>query len=214
MLIGIHGKARSGKDTFAGYLKESFEKKHNKYFKLVAFATQLKRMCKAHFKLSDDQLWGDLKEMPDERYTRPAEDWNKLKGPVNCYWTPREIMQGLGEFYRRIDHKFWVTALSDYLNRENINNAIITDVRHINECQYVKNNLGVLVKVIRESADEIHGMSHISETALDDKKDGYFDITVINNLGLKELEMSAEECVDALITIENMIKKGRTINNG
>jgi hypothetical protein len=89
--------------------------------------------------------------------------------------------------------------------------AIITDVRHINECEYVKKNQGVLIKVTRESADKIHGMEHESETALDGFSNDYFDLTIVNNWGLKELRVAAEEASDMIINLENLIKKGRIV---
>jgi hypothetical protein len=211
MIIGISGKARSGKDQFGEYLIECLRERHKRFFRPVAFAAQLKTMCKLHFGLSNDQLWGDKKEEPDERFHRPVEDWKNSKGAVSMYWTPREIMQELGGFYRRIDNKFWVKSLDQYLESMNVRDAIITDVRHINECEYVKKNQGVLIKVTRESADKIHGMHHESETALDDRPEGYFDLTIVNDWGLKELQVAAEEASDMIINLENLIKKGRIV---
>ncbi len=49
-------------------------------------------------------------------------------------------MQELGGFYRRIDHDFWVKSLNLHLITNDIKDAIITDVRHINECEYIKIN--------------------------------------------------------------------------
>ena len=70
MIIGVAGKARSGKDQLAKFIKEEFEKKHNRKFYDAAFAFELKNMCKFQFGLSDEQLWGDMKEWADERFPR------------------------------------------------------------------------------------------------------------------------------------------------
>lgn len=212
MIIGISGKARSGKDQFGEYLRKCLKERHKRFFRRVAFATQLKFMCKEHFDLSDDQLWGDKKENPDERFFKSSVKIGNKE--YKEFWTAREIMQELGGFYRRIDYNFWVTTLDRYLKKEIIKDAIITDVRHINECEYVKNNKGVLIKVVRESADEIHGMQHESETALDDRPKGYFDIEIDNCGTLEDLYNAAEDTSDAVIMIENMIKKGRIVENG
>ena len=224
MISAISGKARSGKNQFAEYLIECLKERHQRDFKEVAFATQLKTMCKNHFKLTYDQLWGDDKEKPDIRYFHPdrqgippyclgnREDGKGLEYiEERKFWTPREIMQELGGFYRRIDYNFWVTALDKYLKKEVIKDAIITDVRHVNECEYVKKNQGVLIKVIRENADKIHGMDHESETALDDRPEDYFDIEINNSGTLEDLYTAAEETSDAIIMIENMINKGRIV---
>jgi len=210
MIIGIHGKARSGKDTFGKYLMECLKERHDRNFRQEAFATQLKMMCKEHFELSDDQLWErgkNIREIPDNRF-------RKSGFPHGHYWTPREIMQELGSFYRRIDYDFWVKTLDRYLKKTGLENVIITDVRHVNECEFVKNNQGVLIKVVRESADKIHGMQHESETALDDRPAGYFDIEINNSGTLEDLFSAAEDTSDMIIRLENLIKKGRIVEDG
>ena len=218
MIIGITGKARSGKDTFAEYLTKCFKEKYQRYFKHAAFAAQLKSMCQEHFELSDEQLWGDKKEEWTKFVRKPKINLDGYKGsvlePLEDYWTPREIMQELGGFYRKIDRDFWVTALDKYLENMKIEDAIITDVRHVNECEYVKINKGVLIKVVRPGAGEIHGMQHESETALDTMPNDYFDIE-INNVGtLKDLYNAAEEASDAINMVENMMNKGRIVKDG
>jgi len=212
MIIGVHGKARSGKDQFGVYLTECLKERHQREFEHAAFAEPLKMMCKEHFELSDDQLWEsgkNIREIPDKRFKKvPVPKFD------DDYWTPREIMQHLGGFYRRIEYDFWVKALNLYLIRNDIKDVIITDVRHINECEYVKINKGVLVKVVRESAGEIHGMQHESETALDNRPKDYFDIE-INNVGtLEDLYEAAGHTSDAIIMLENIMKKGRIVEDG
>lgn len=73
--IGIHGKARSGKDTVAKYLIE------NHGFIRNAFADPLKRAGQQMFMLTEEQTWSD-----------------ELKEQVIKYWglSPREMFQKLG----------------------------------------------------------------------------------------------------------------------
>ena len=229
IIIGLSGHARAGKDTFGEYLIECLKERHRRDFIHVAFAAQLKAMCKEHFELSDDQLWGDKKEIIDKRFRKAlvpkfADDdmgmgatefkCGTIREPLYDYWTSREIMQELGGFYRKIDSAFWIKALNIYLISNDIKDAIITDVRHINECEYVKINKGVIIKIFREDVAKIHGMQHESETALDDRPGGYFDIE-INNCGtLENLYDAAEDTSDAIIMLENMMKKGRIVEDG
>jgi len=216
MIIGIVGKARSGKDTFAEFLKECFEKRHNRNFEEMAFAGVLKDMCTSQFDLSWDQLYGGLKEEPDERYKKPPEPTRPFCGGLgkselpDYRWTPREIMQELGAFYRKIDYNYWVRALDKNLKELDLKDVIITDVRHVNESEYVKNNNGILIKIKRKKLQEIHGMNHESETALDDVPDDYFHIEINNAGTLEDLYDVAEDASDAIIIMENMIKKGET----
>lgn len=214
MIIGIGYKARSGKDTLGKFMSSYFEKKYNERYELMAFADALKSMCKDHFGLSTRQVYGDEKEIPDKRYPRPTKPYCEGLGKSelsHSSWTPREIMQELGSFYRKIDNDFWVKALDERIKELGNPNVIITDVRHVNECEYVKNN-GILIRITRKNADKIHGMSHESETALDDKPVDYFDITISNSGTLDDLKKAARDTVFAIIKINNL--KGGTVYNG
>lgn len=64
LIIGVCGKAGSGKDTIADILVRD----HG--FVKVAFADPLKRICKDIYDFSDDQLWGpsEKRNEPDFRY--------------------------------------------------------------------------------------------------------------------------------------------------
>ncbi len=227
MKLGLLGKARVGKDKFAGYLIGCLEKRHQRNFIHIAFATELKNMCKFHFGLSDDQLWEsgkDIREVPDKRFVKERlvpkfrdEDsatfkCGTIREPLYEYWTPREIMQEFGSFYRRIQGDYWVRALERHIEFEGLGDVIITDVRHINECEYIKNNKGVLIQISRPTVEKIHGMEHESETALDDMPDGYFDIEINNHGTLNDLYKAAEDTSDAIIMLERMIQKGEVYN--
>jgi len=218
MIIGIHGKARSGKDLFGEYVIECFDKMYHRNFHHMSFANQLKNMCKDHFELSDAQLWEsgeNIREIPDKRFPKPHImasphiDFDKLP---DQYWTPREIMQELGSFYRKINYDYWVQSLAIESVRRGYKDVIITDVRHVNECEYVKVNKGMLIKIVRPEAQDIHGMQHESETALDDRPEDYFDITIHNSGTLDDLYNAAEHTAAAIINVEKMINKGEVYN--
>ena len=225
MIIGIGYKARSGKDTLAKFIKEEFEKKYNRKFYDAAFAFELKNMCKFQFGLSDDQLWGDKKEEPDERFVKPyinSSEESKyfykyyIENDVKekLYWTPREIMQGMGAFYRKIDYDFWVKGLRKFLQHEKLQghkDFIITDARYVNEAEFIKSKKGFLIRIERdvENRDQIHGATHESETGLDNYKD--FDMYIDNNGDLADLKISSYNIVSGILSIEKLIKNGRII---
>ena len=75
-LIACCGKKQVGKNTFADECKGFIQ---------YAFAKPLKDTCKVLFLLSDEQLYGNLKEIQDKR-------WGK---------SPREIMQQFGKYGQR-----------------------------------------------------------------------------------------------------------------
>jgi len=220
MIVGVSGKARSGKDQLAKYLIEIFKSKYDREFYHIAFAAELKNMCKFQFGLDDDQLYGDKKEIPDNRYLKPHNKWKDeiteselvTNSVTVIYWTPREIMQELGAFYRKINYDFWVIALRKWmedLERKGHKDYIITDVRHINEAEFIKKENGFLIRIIRESENKIHGIDHESETGLDAYKD--FDMIVENNGSLEDLKKASHNIVDAILLIEKLSKDRRII---
>lgn len=193
LIIGIVGRARVGKDTFAGFLAEEFFAATKQRYILMAYATELKRRVQKDFDLSFEQLWGNEKEVSDYRYEKFRED----PDDTIIHWTAREILQAYGQFFRTIDSDFWVRALFDTIRHKEYGNVIITDVRHPNEANPIKELGGVIIRVHsnRQGFPKIHGSNHISETAMD----GYeCDFNVTNDFGLKELRGTARE-VAALI---------------
>ncbi len=205
MIIGISGKARSGKDTFAMMLARELQKQIGQSYVLMAYAHELKLKIQKDFDLSYEQLWGDEKEIGDKRYVKPLPDSVGIpsKGVIH-YWTPREIMQNYGQFFRTIDYDFWVKNLFKVVEEKELDNVIITDLRHINEVNTVVDRGGYHVRVEREDKDNVHNEQHISETALDGKHK--VDFYVINNWTLKELGFGAAEVAEFLIEINKKEK--------
>jgi len=217
LLVALSGRARSGKDTFAEYLIDILESEYGRSFKVDAFAHKLKQMCLEHFNLSREQLWGDDKEKVDLRYPyklkiqqypgSPFYEYDAGYKPMR-YWTPREIMQELGSFYRKIDRDFWVRKLDERWKYASYTDLVITDVRHINECEYVKDNKGILIRVLRGDPQNIHNMEHESETALDEFGDDYFDINIQNDGSLEDLQAVAKDTAKALLKLEQLKQNG------
>lgn len=203
MIIGISGKARSGKDTFAQMLAEELQRKTGQAYVLMAYAHELKLKIQKDFDLSYEQLWGEEKEHADKRYVRPK--WKHLDRGTMTYWTPREIMQNYGQFFRTIDYDFWVKHLFNIVEEKNYKNVIITDLRHINEVNAVVDRGGYHVRVEREEKDNVHNEQHISETALDGKH--RIDFTVKNYGTLEDLKETGKDVVRFLIDSKKMFNK-------
>lgn len=197
MIIGILGKARAGKDTFGLMLAEELFKLTRQRYVLMAYAHELKIRVQKDFDLSYEQLWGNDKEKQDLRYAKRLEGF--FSNPTD-YWTPREILQSYGEFYRSINYNFWVRHLFEIIDDREYKRVIITDVRHINEADSIINKKGVLIKIVRDTGNNIHGQDHISEVALDD-----YDIKLVieNNGTLKDLKFAAKEVAKKLIEEKN-----------
>lgn len=192
-LLGVTGLARAGKDTFAKMLAERLYKHTNNVFILMAYAHELKLKIQKDFDLSYEQLWGTDKEKIDTRYMKTpklcCQECTKDKSS-NCCWSPREILQNYGEFYRTIDHLFWVKHLFDVIKNNNYENVIITDIRYPNEADPIIERGGYVIKINRENKDYINNKQHVSETSMGNYNNIAFVIE--NNGTLDELKCKAD----------------------
>jgi hypothetical protein len=192
MILALVGRGRVGKDTFAEILAEEIFNSVKKRFILMAYAHELKNRVQRDFDLSYEQLWGSEKEVPDKRYSKYKE------GP-NIFWTPREILQEYGEFYRSIDYNFWVKELFRVIDEKEYKDVLITDVRHPNEADPVIKRGGLIIKITsnRENKEQIHGSNHISEIAMDDYDKVDFHIT--NDGSIEDLRITAQQVVKFIV---------------
>jgi len=81
-----------------------------------------------------------------------------------------------------IDKNIWLNVLQHKINSyKNTKNFIISDVRFNNEAEFVKNNGGIIIQIIRDTGNiDIHP----SEKGVDDK---YIDYIVNNNSSISHL---------------------------
>ena len=179
MIIGISGKAKSGKDEAAKMLEViyanpdiSYDDYKNKRYKnfvdvqIVHFADSLKDVAMAACALGID----DVSTQGGKNQTI---EWLGI--------TVRELLQKLGTCIREgIDDKFWVKAL--YANTYGWENIIIADVRFPIEVESIKERGGKIIRIDRNGAG---AGNHISEVALDDYTD--WDFHIGNNGSLEEL---------------------------
>lgn len=206
MLIGVCGKAGSGKDTIADYLIKT------KGFKKIALADPIKRLVKDVFVLDDHTV-----------YDRVARE-QPLKNFPN--WSVRKLLQFIGTelFREQLDDSIWVKSLWYRIQQDKDNNYVVSDIRFPNELNFFRDNAKsdfVSIKVIRNGCDgnvglEVHPLKkfflkligkdhrHASE-----KYDLNAEITIENNGTFEELYAK----VDAEIGTENFkdhIENNRT----
>ena len=202
MFIIVSGKARRGKDTFATILKEELETGEvTEDYTLLAFASVIKNRLRDDFGMNEEQLYGRLKEVPDTRYPKfqlyPA-DIQTPSMPAIKYWTPRELMQEYGEFFRHVQPTFWVGKLLEYCKDNNIINAIVTDARFPNEIDTVKREHKVLhIRINRVEADLIANPHHNSETALDNYTE--VDYIIDNDGTIEDLRVWAKKIKEEIM---------------
>ena len=169
-LIGLVGKKRAGKDTFA----ERLIAEHG--FQKVSFSAPVKGAALAVDPIVDVDFW-------DHREVRLSEviekaGWENAKGLPEV----RRFLQRLGtDAIRTLDPDFWVRGgmarakeirehsevymWSGQSIRTIGSPVVITDVRFKNEAAAIKAAGGILVRVERPGSDD--GDTHASEVELD-----------------------------------------------
>lgn len=213
-LIGISGRAGSGKDTVGaiiqyltatdtsskalGFIKLGYDIKghHNSKFEVKKFAGKLKTVASL---LSG----ANIEDFEDQEFK---------KGRMTADWgmTYREFLQKLGTEAMRdgLHENVWVNALfadykatvkewDEYGNDRVIEypSWIITDMRFPNEMEAIEERGGITIRVNRPGADV---GTHPSETALDDAE---FHYTINNHGTLEELI----EGVKKILLIEGIL---------
>jgi len=196
MIIGVSGKARSGKNTFTEMLQKELDNLGH-LFVDMAYADELKLRVMHDFNLSYEQVYGKLKEVPDHRYAKG----NLSSNPYEAFWTPREILQYIGtEGFRKIDSKFWIRQLFNKINTGLIRDVIVTDCRFPDEVDAIIEAGGIHIRVERDNKDFVADTQHLSETALDNYNNTYCIIN--NNSTLEGLRKIAKDIAEEVIRLK------------
>jgi phosphomevalonate kinase len=178
MIIGISGKMGCGKDYVCNNLIIPLLKKLDKSYLQVSFADQLKINTMTKSNMSFDDVY------------------------VNKTTHSRKLLQREGtELGRNVYGKdIWIKYFDNWISLykfRGIENFICTDVRFLNEFEYIKQKGGIVIRILSktrnlqrlefESDGDKNIMSmlqeHPSECDLDNVPDDSFDIVIQNEIG-------------------------------
>lgn len=166
IMVGISGKAHSGKDTVADILVEDYG------FIKLTFADKLKKLVRHYYKIPDKELWTDRKT-PEVR----------------------RILQGTGELLKGLEGEdFWIYELQKKLTYRSMqkgwnNRVVISDVRYENEKAFVEECSGITIRIDRPDREEIEfNPEHISEKGLEN-----FEYIVVNDETLNHLKWKIKD---------------------
>lgn len=179
LVIGLLGRKRSGKDTFAQRLVDA----HG--FRRFAFADALKDVALhldpiIHQNESDDGLGKVWTTRLSDIVS--AVGWERAKEDPEV----RRVLQHQGTGVRELDPDFWLRVVMDQVDAHD-GPAVITDVRFPNEYDAVMRD-GVTVRILRPDQDTSD--NHISEIALDGSP---VDFKVVNDGTVADLHQRADE---------------------
>jgi hypothetical protein len=183
-IIGVTGRKFNGKDTIAELLCKKYD------YIQVTFAGLLKDICKHLFKFTDEQLYGSLKEVEDPFWKVTPRDVFQYIGTDLFRKQMGKLIPGLGE-------NFWVMCLKreiyDIINKNPNSKIVISDVRFPNEVDLVKELGGDVIRVTRESVNNVdnHESEKLIETLVVDK-----DFT--NNTTVEDLHNAVHHWLKSL----------------
>ncbi len=203
-VIGVHGKARSGKDTIVKHLIETYKDQYD--IRRYAFADALKielynalaNPLDPYWETTDDYF---LLPHPPVIDARLISNEDKLKWIEDNRAGVVKHLQLYGTEYRRVrDPFYWVRALAKQLRADKPMFALISDMRFQNEFLFVKANKGFTVKCVRLGfVDPLRNPNHKSET---DLENALFDWTIeVPDGAVDELRS------DAVTVFENIIER-------
>lgn len=184
MLIGLSGVAGAGKDTVANYLVKNYG------FRRYAFADAVRDVALAINPYVPIAVY-DL-ETPETYWPRLSDvieesGWDHAKRTVP---EVRRLLQVIGTEAGRmlVGTNVWVDILESKLQADGWPNAVITDFRFPNEDKFIRDNIGVTVKIIRDNNPDAIAATHASEQYSPD-----CDFTLLNQNSLEDLYASVDE---------------------
>lgn len=168
MIIGLLGRARAGKDTVATMLQTILQQNHDKEYSIVRLAEPIKAAVSALYGVSRDILEGPDKEVVMHNYNI----------------TPREAMQEVTRYYMKKhgDDFFSQRVFTQYKN----SNIIVPDIRFSTDTQKIKENNGIVIKVVRDN-------NQVSYTCEDTVDNCTYDFILHNDKSLYDLQKKVEE---------------------
>lgn len=163
IVVGISGKAHSGKDTMTDILIKKYG------FIKMAFADHLKELVQEHYGFKKEELWTDYK----------TEE-------------VRRILQGTGELIKSLEgDNFWIHEIQKKMVYGSMipgwtNRVVISDVRFLNEKHFIEGCSGITIRIDRPDGEEIEfNPDHVSEKELQE-----FNYIVKNDRTIEELRNS------------------------
>lgn len=182
LLIGLSGKAGSGKSTVGDYLAGA----HG--YAQFAFAGALKEVVQTAFHFTDEQM-AFKKEAVDPR----------------CGKSPRWCLQHFGSAFQEVWPKVWIYNLCfeilDFQAALGQHHIVVTDVRFRDEAEALKKMGAVLVRIERDKDHSLEACAtgiegHISEMDLDGWEG--WDYRIANDGSMADLAADVENMLTAL----------------
>jgi hypothetical protein len=174
MLIGITGKAGSGKDTAADFLIDNFGGEKQ------SLAGPIKDAVASMFGQHPEDLTREQKES-----SIPGFDF-----------TWREAMQTLGtEWGRSLSEFIWLDIIAQKFKTSGSEFFVVPDIRFDNEAEWIQDNDGLLIEIRRKDLRPV--AAHASEQGVAVEA----DIIINNDYGFAYLEIEVVDAIEKALNI-------------
>lgn len=189
MVIGICGPKRSGKDSIADVLEDTYG------YDRQSLARPMKEALKAIFGWTDEHLDGALKEIVDQRFgISPRQALQH----IGTQWGQFGLMSFFPDFMKVTGRKLWVRRLCDNIQQVDSvwAGTVVPDIRFPHEEAEFRERFGedfILIHVTRPGTGE--GDLHESEI-YHDKLNATYDI--FNDGSLEDLFIAVQDIMDNL----------------
>ena len=176
MIVGLTGRARSGKSTAGVFIERNYG------IPAVAFADPLKKAAMSMFGISEHMAYG-----------ADGYDRERIVEPWGI--SVREMLQKLGTDCARqvFFDDFWVRRLDAEVesNEEYSDGFVVTDVRFDNEAKWIKDRGGVVLSLHRNSPEGVR--AHKSEDGVSHE---YIDKYIPNVSTIADLQRLVVEALN------------------
>jgi len=191
----------------------------------IAYADQLKMICSTifgipfeRFYMNKSNAWVCLNDKFQYTEVKPAssyiitadeyyygyDDYNSSK---DKYWMSlREILVYIGTYVLQntVNKNIFINIVRNKINEfqqknPNLKYVIVTDNRFIQEMEYIHENNGVTITIIRDSIEQLN---NVAEHDLDDIEG--FDFTIDNSNGYDELFQEVWDLVNNNLCFKNI----------
>lgn len=184
--IAISGKARSGKNLIADLIVKHFNIENNE-FKIRAFADPMKQIAKIMFPNADENCLYGASELRENIIDTLHKDIN------DNYLTYRMFLTDLGKFGRNYNNNKWISTLDYDLNKSQDKKLyIVSDLRFIEEYNYLLNQGFYMIRVIRNGINSGNDISEIEQDKIPNEK---FNKLIYNNFSIDVLSDEIKQLV-------------------
>lgn len=184
--IAISGKAKSGKDTLSKIIKQEFCKNNTDIrCQYIAFADPIKQMIRLMFPNVPEKHLTGPSQYRSEIIDGAFKDGNPL--------TVRQLLIDIGMAGRTYKADIWLDAFDVTLKKaekRNKNLIIASDLRFLNEWEYLNNLRFTTIRLLRNSHLQLND---VSETSQDLIKNENFNFIIENNKKLQDLRTQVAE---------------------